>query len=441
MYRCHVRMMTPLHALFATLILGALDLSARAQVDSCRSVYSALDPQLQYMLNFVPAAKEMLKDESTSLIVFVPKDNELLMQVLVQGDATGMDAAAADSYASLANMFTPDDLRLNILKYHASPRSDRTDQLIADETAVKYALDTLFDDYKLDLNILPESTGVTVNGVNITGMLQLEGGSPPLCGNSIIQFIDSVLIPPVASVVSVTYQLKYANGCAGLSKLDTYLPSDETANSVDKCFAACKATSDCSTFWFGKGQKAQVCQTMKGTCSREMPKWRLWDTYEMVSDAAPTDPLADLLDDGKVPVTDPASYPADVKLFQEALSNTSCDCTRSGYSGVTIDDDGTVNAFGNTTYVGCGTHDNDEMDGTGNLCYVTGGTSCESATPSALGRDDEVFTNAAYRQCVPDELLPKFWWVKKEKYWMKQFSTKNNMGFINIGCVFAMFGC
>merc|ERR1719193_1754027 len=77
-------------------------------------------------------------------------------------------------------------------------------------------------------------------------------------------------------------------------------------------------------------------------------------------------------------------------MFEEHLSQSACDCTPSGYSGMSFDSDmGTIASYGNTTYVGCANHEMDEMDGElrppgapplpandTTFCYVLGGTGC-----------------------------------------------------------------
>lgn len=91
-----------------------------------------------------------------------------------------------------------------------------------------------------------------------------------------------------------------------------------------------------------------------------------------------------------------------VLALQELIGNQSCDCTSSGYSGVNVSNDGTLESYGNTTFVGCKAHSNDELgseDQPASVCYVVGGTGCDEATPSKL--EGEVFTMAAWRGCNP----------------------------------------
>jgi len=94
-----------------------------------------------------------------------------------------------------------------------------------------------------------------------------------------------------------------------------------------------------------------------------------------------------------------------VSMLGEHLNQSACDCTPSGYSGMSFDSDmGKIASYGNTTYVGCANHD---MDGemltatNSTYCYVLGGTGCADATPSILGDKDVSFTIAAYRECNP----------------------------------------
>merc|ERR1712013_136013 len=65
-----------------------------------------------------------------------------------------------------------------------------------------------------------------------------------------------------------------------------------------------------------------------------------------------------------------------------------CACTRSGFSG-----------SGNTEVVGCALHANGELSGDKTTCYVQGGTECTLATASVLGKEDLVFSTAAWREC------------------------------------------
>jgi len=91
-----------------------------------------------------------------------------------------------------------------------------------------------------------------------------------------------------------------------------------------------------------------------------------------------------------------------VLALQELIGNTSCDCTSSGYSGISLSDDGTLATYGNTTVVGCGAHDmllEEGLEDGATGCYVVGGTGCEEATASTLGDENEAFTMAAWRSC------------------------------------------
>lgn len=344
---------------------------------SCRTVYSSLDQDLAALINFVPEVKELLDDESQSLIVFMPTNTRALVDVFVKGDISSLPAEATASYANLLKMYPTSELRANLLKYHASPKSSlhKLDSVYSDtpQEVLYYTLDTIFHGYKLNLTVVPGRDSMTkINGIVVTGMSDYLHPDKKLCGGSIIQYIDGILIPPTPDVPP---------GWTPISSIE-----DDPA--------------EWSTLaWNGNNKNH------------------------------------------KIPVTDPETYQADVLLFQQALQNNSCECTRSGYSGVSISDTGVVTAYGNTTFVGCGTHANDEMDGERNYCYVLGGTDCASITAQQSSLPPDAFTKAAYRECMPDSLLPKFWWVEKEKYWMKQFSTSNNMAFVNVGCTFAMFGC
>jgi len=98
------------------------------------------------------------------------------------------------------------------------------------------------------------------------------------------------------------------------------------------------------------------------------------------------------------------SNPMSVLALQELIGNQTCDCTSSGYSGISLSDDGTLVTYGNTTIVGCAAHDmlqkeGVEADVAG--CYVVGGTGCNEATASVLGSENEAFTMAAWRDCSP----------------------------------------
>jgi len=96
-----------------------------------------------------------------------------------------------------------------------------------------------------------------------------------------------------------------------------------------------------------------------------------------------------------------------VSMVEEHLSNSVCDCTPSGYSGVLLQGNGTVMSYGNTTHVGCANHDMQgelpiaSIESQQMYCYVLGGTGCANATPSVLGDKDASFTMAAYRECNP----------------------------------------
>jgi len=100
------------------------------------------------------------------------------------------------------------------------------------------------------------------------------------------------------------------------------------------------------------------------------------------------------------------SDPTSVLAVQELIGNQSCDCTSSGYSGISLSDDGTLATYGNTTIIGCAAHTilQDEGVEAGVAgCYVVGGTGCGdgSATASVLGKENEAFTMAAWRLCSP----------------------------------------
>jgi len=104
------------------------------------------------------------------------------------------------------------------------------------------------------------------------------------------------------------------------------------------------------------------------------------------------------------PVLDLANQDA-VAMLQEIIKNqsSSCICTTSGYSGMVFADNGTIMAYGNTSFVECNRHNMthegmDEADGT-DYCYVLGGTECIDATPSILGDTYAAFTMAAWRPC------------------------------------------
>merc|ERR1719367_429086 len=45
-----------------------------------------------------------------------------------------------------------------------------------------------------------------------------------------------------------------------------------------------------------------------------------------------------------------------VLALQELIGNQSCDCTSSGFSGVSVSDYGNLRTYGNTTFVGCAAH-------------------------------------------------------------------------------------
>jgi len=90
-----------------------------------------------------------------------------------------------------------------------------------------------------------------------------------------------------------------------------------------------------------------------------------------------------------------------VLTLQELIGNQSCDCTSSGYSGVMIANDGAMATYGNTTFVGCAAHQNDELSPDIPTCYVVGGTECPDAKPSVLGDKITAFTMAAWRECNP----------------------------------------
>jgi len=99
---------------------------------------------------------------------------------------------------------------------------------------------------------------------------------------------------------------------------------------------------------------------------------------------------------------------ASVLATQELIGNQSCDCTSSGFSGISLFDNGTLITYGNTTFVGCSAHDemlrNEGVAVDGEpktACYVVGGTGCAEATPSALQNTTEAFKMAAWRECNP----------------------------------------
>merc|ERR1719362_2768154 len=99
-----------------------------------------------------------------------------------------------------------------------------------------------------------------------------------------------------------------------------------------------------------------------------------------------------LTTDGKIPVKNLA----EVAMFQQQINAARCACTQTGYSGVTLEDDGTLLTYGNTSFVGCGEFANGELSGELMACYVVGGVDCEVATPSELEGDE--FSMAAYRE-------------------------------------------
>jgi len=98
-----------------------------------------------------------------------------------------------------------------------------------------------------------------------------------------------------------------------------------------------------------------------------------------------------------------------VLALQELIGNQSCDCTGSGFSGISLSDDGALTTYGNTTFVGCAAHDqmlrDEGIEQVGEkpalACYVVGGTGCPMATASALQNESEAFMMAAYRTCNP----------------------------------------
>jgi len=99
---------------------------------------------------------------------------------------------------------------------------------------------------------------------------------------------------------------------------------------------------------------------------------------------------------------------ASVLATQELIGNQSCDCTSSGFSGISLYDNGTLVTYGNTTFVGCGAHDemlrNEGVAVDGDpisACYVVGGTGCAEAKASALQNTNEAFKMAAWRECNP----------------------------------------
>jgi len=98
------------------------------------------------------------------------------------------------------------------------------------------------------------------------------------------------------------------------------------------------------------------------------------------------------------------SDPTGVLALQELIRDQSCDCTSSGYSGISLSDEGALATYGNTTIMGCAAHDILQSEGIGADmmgCYVVGGTGCAEATASVLGSENEAFTMAGWRECNP----------------------------------------
>merc|ERR1712142_1109728 len=96
------------------------------------------------------------------------------------------------------------------------------------------------------------------------------------------------------------------------------------------------------------------------------------------------------------------------------IVDQSCACTSSGFSGISLSDDGTLVTYGNTTFVGCAPHTEllvhegvDVNEQTTQACYVLGGADCPEATPSTRRNDRAAFTMAAWREC--SSLSEKAW--------------------------------
>merc|ERR1712190_85079 len=143
-----------------------------------------------------------------------------------------------------------------------------------------------------------------------------------------------------------------------------------------------------------------------------------------------------LTTDGKIPVKNLA----EVAMFQQQINEARCACTRTGYSGVTLEDDGTLLTYGNTSFVGCGEFANGELSGELMACYIVGGVDCEVATPSELEGDE--FSMAAYRECTPlqEKGFFKDFFTQGAKF-MEAFSKENNFAMFNVGCFISIVSC